>query len=164
MLGQTTRLEFIIVTVAFLVLLLCSKPPRPGSAGIEGLGDPVPAAPDATLVVPPTQPIPPVEVNMPEPIDLPEPALEPPAAQAAAEPVPPAARLATVDARDCNRLQYDSVMQGEITVRWVWDGQRLVPQKVCVVEEEDGVSAVWVFDQQGNAVLAELQPTGEPSR
>jgi len=73
--------------------------------------------------------------------------------------VPPAPRIAAVDARGCNRLAYRDVMYGQVTVRWVWNGTKFVPHKVCVVEEEGGVSSVWSFDQQDQASLSELSPS-----
>ncbi|MBN1360690.1 MAG: hypothetical protein JW993_08865 [Sedimentisphaerales bacterium] len=171
--GRTTRLEFIIVTVAFLVLLLCSKPPRPGTAQVGNTDGRPMVSPDVGLVALPEDPTPPIEVNAPEPEPLeivpsePEPSSE--NLQPDAEPTPtefgqPTVRWATVDARRCPGLKYDQPMQGEITVRWVWDGQQLVPQKVCVVREPNGVSTVWRFDEQGNARLAEVEPEPEPSR
>ncbi len=162
MLGRTTRLEFIIVTVAFLVLLLCSKPPQPGSANVDILNSPGPLSQDAPVVPLLEEPTPPIEVNQPQPVGLEEPTPDAPDSQTdsepqAAEPAQPLPRLATVDARNCDGLNYDRIMQGKITVRWVWDGQRLAPQKVCVVKGPDGTSTVWGFDQQGNAVLAEIE-------
>lgn len=166
MLGRTTRLEFIIVTVAFLVLMLCSKPPRPGSAEVEPLGSQLPAPQDTTVVLP-EKPTAPIEVNAPGPVQLEAPSSERPDPQTGSdaeetEPRQQVARLATVDARNCTGLKYDSVMQGEVTVRWVWDGQRFAPQKVCVVKGPNGIDTVWGFDQQGNAVLSETE-TARPS-
>jgi hypothetical protein len=69
---------------------------------------------------------------------------------------PPASRIGTVDARNIPHLPYGDVMYGDVTVRWVWNGTRFVPQKVCVVQEKDGVSSVWSFDQQDRAVVSEV--------
>ncbi len=162
MLGRTTRLEFIIVTVAFLVLLLCSKPPRPGTADVELAELDVQASQGESLAVLPADPTPPVEVNMPQPVDLGAPppqelALEVDDVQETRPADVPVARQAVVDARRCEGLDYGQPMKGEITVRWVWDGQKLVPQKVCEVKEANGVTTVWRFDPQGKALLAEIE-------
>jgi hypothetical protein len=154
MLRQTTRLEFIIITVAFLVMMLSSKPPQPGTAEVES-----PEAIDSMQVVPehltemaPGTPEPTSAAEIAdipiddEPLDFVEPAPQP-----AATP-----RVAVVDARQCEGLQFDGLMAGEITVRWVWDGQKLTPEKVCVVHEPDGSTTVWRFDQRGQAVLTEI--------
>ncbi len=163
MLGRTTRLEFIIVTVAFLVLLLCSKPPRPGTAEVADFYRQAAPSEGATLEITPAISIIPASVD----VNLVEPAVEEaappntPESSADIDEEPPAPeeatkRVAAVDARRCARLKYDDVMYGEVTVRWVWDGQKLVPQKVCIVKEPNGVSTVWSFDQQDNAVLSEI--------
>jgi hypothetical protein len=159
MLGRTTRLEFIIVTVAFLVLLLCSKPPRPGTAEV---GDPYPqgtSSQETTLEMLPEVP----EVPSPDPaieeappVEEDEPSPDSDIVAEPAAPAQPAKRVARVDARRCEGLRYDDVMYGEVTVRWVWNGNKLVPEKVCVVEEPNGVSTVWGFNQQDTAVLSEI--------
>ena len=168
MLGRTTRLEFIIVTVAFLVLMLCSKPPRPGSAEVEDLRSPQPAPREAAVAFL-QEPAPSIEVNASEPARSDEAPVDEPTpetANGAAEPEagPPVARMGTVDARNCTGLNYDNVMQGEITARWVWDGQRFTPEKVCVVQGPDGVSTVWSFEQQGEAVLSETEAPSDSGR
>jgi hypothetical protein len=103
----------------------------------------------------------PLEIQPMEFLDVPEMTGDPLDAQPlrdGADSAPPqqTQRLATVDARNCNRLDYDDVMLGEVTVRWVWNGTKFVPHKVCVVEEENGVSSVWSFDRQDDAVLSEI--------
>lgn len=175
MLGRTTRLEFIIVSMTFLALLLYSKPPRPGSAIMEGIVpqtsiSTVPETPPAselTIVESPNQTL---EVDLPEPSLVEDASPQESNSQAQSnlrqptDPAPQVPRLASVDARHCDNLQYDQIMQGEVTVRWVWNGHELVPQKVCVVHEPNGVSRVWRFDEQGNAILSEIQPAPDPSR
>jgi len=171
MLGRTTRLEFIIVTVAFLVLLLCSKPPRPGTAEVANFYNQVPPSEGPTLEITPALPLlpTPADVNMLEPAVEEDTLPSVPQSSTDIDEVPPAPeqatrRVAAVDARRCDRLKYNDVMYGEVTVRWVWDGQKLVPQKVCVVQEPNGVSTIWSFDQQDNAVLAEVDrvPDSDP--
>lgn len=175
MLGRTTRLEFIIVSMTFLVLLLWSKPPRPGSAIMDGLVSQslLPMGSEASEVLEPAI----VEHTYQSvEVSLPQPSLQESASlqelnfdmdndlAKTAEPTPQVARLATVDARHCENLQFDQIMEGEVTVRWVWNGHELVPQKVCIVHEPNGVSRVWRFDDQGNAILAEIQPAPDSSR
>lgn len=160
--GRTTRLEFIIVTVAFLVLLLCSRPPRPGSAYVDSVERSLPRPQDIE-----TPMLPDAEPNAAEPVELVQPAFQEVETTAveAAEPLEPAyelPRLATVDARNCQGLGYNDVMQGEVTVRMVWDGQKLVPQTVCVVKEPSGITSVWRFDEEGQAVLSEIEPSQDP--
>ncbi|MHC4518990.1 MAG: hypothetical protein ACYTAS_10405 [Planctomycetota bacterium] len=138
---RPTRLEFTIVSIGLLVLLLCSKPPQSGTADLPAILDPV--AMDARSVeeaIPEST----VERALPVPTGSDR--------EAVAEPP----RMGSVDARNCRQLGYDEVMYGEVTVQWVWNGTRFVPQKVCVVEEENGISSVWSFDQQDDAVLSEV--------
>jgi hypothetical protein len=73
-------------------------------------------------------------------------------------------RIGVVDARNCPGLNYKEVMYGEVTVRWVWDGQRLVPRKVCVVQEGNGVTSVWDFDQHGPPSDVRNQGKSIPNR
>jgi hypothetical protein len=63
-----------------------------------------------------------------------------------------------VDARNCDSLKYPHVMYGLITVRWVWDGSRLAPQKVCEVKEASGIVSVWSFDEQHEGVTLKEVP------
>jgi len=157
--ARATRLEFIIVSVALLVLLLCSKPPKSGSADV---GDLPPTVSGTEWPTEGTKADPRGDTSDPDgasegtrrtefadrdgemsnPVDALPPERTP--------------RVATVDARNCNRLDYGDVMYGEVTVRWVWNGTKFVPHKVCVVKEQNGVSSVWSFDQQDDAVLSEI--------
>ena len=141
--ARPTRVEINIVSVALLVLLLCSNPPRSGNADVRDFSDQV------------SEPMGPVEETTPD-LDVVSDAPPPDVAMDEATERPPAPRIAAVDARSCNRLDYKDVMYGQVTVRWVWNGTKFVPHKVCVVEEENGVSSVWSFDQQDRAVLSEL--------
>jgi len=167
--ARATRLEFIIVSVALLVLLLCSKPPRSGNADVGDFSDPTSAqeqsAAEETLANPNKDAS---EANRVDEETLP--AESPEFKAAGREPIDPSAdprppeyqkRMATVDARNCNRLDYGDLMHGEVTVRWVWNGTKFVPHKVCVVKEKNGVSSVWSFDQQEKAALTEVSPNGD---
>jgi len=115
------------------VLFLCSKPPEPGTAQVDGASERAES-----------DPLPVEETPVGEPVARPPDSL------------PGVTRMGAVDARNCRDLDYDEVMYGEVTVRWVWNGTRFVPQKVCIVEEENGTSSVWSFDQPGDVVLSEV--------
>ena len=142
MLARTTRLEFLILAIGLLVLVFCSQPPQYGSADVAFQQDVLPTDSERTLSETPAA----SEQSERESIET-EPSV-------ADNPLPP--RLGTVDARNLRPSAYNDLMYGNVTVRWVWDGQKFVPQKVCVVEEKDGVSSVWSFDQQGRAVVSEI--------
>jgi hypothetical protein len=157
MVMRSTRLEFLIVTTAFVILLLCSRPPRPGSARTVE-----PEALDTRI--PTVNPAPAVQTPMvAEESTHKMPAVQTPAAPVATiqpetpqTPKPAAKRMASVDARKCPGLNYRQIMYGEVTVRWVWDGTKLVPRKVCVVNEPGGTTSVWSFDDPGDAILTEI--------
>jgi hypothetical protein len=152
MVMRSTRLEFLIVTIAFVVLLLCSRPPKSGNA----------ETPDPGISNPKC------EISSPTPAPVVEPAVQSPARQTPSAPAvvagperPPALksptkRMASVDARNCPGLSYPDIMYGEVTVRWVWDGSKFVPRKVCVVKEPDGTTTAWSFDNPGSAILTEI--------
>lgn len=147
MLARTTRLELLIVNVAILVLLFCSKPPRSGSAQVP---DSAPAAHITSETLAPDDPL--------APQTQPEEDVEPDGPNAADQGAngQPTPRVGSVDARNISDLRYGDVMYGDVTVRWVWNGTRFVPQKVCIVKEKDGVSSVWSFDQQDKATVSEV--------
>jgi hypothetical protein len=162
--AQATRVEFIVVSVALLVLLLCSNPPKSGNADVGDIGDLGPASPNEQVLSSPdlsvadsedTPALDMIDENEPNEVSLDVPL---PDDATIRQQVP---RVAAVDARSCDGLDYKNVMYGQVTVRWVWNGTQFVPQKVCIVEEEDGGSSVWSFDQQEKAVLSEL--SGQPS-
>jgi len=163
--ARATRIEFVIVSVAMLVLLLCSKPPRSGSAGVAEFEDFDTPLASSTEQAPTEDDRDALagdrtreETNSPEPNESDERPAE--TLETLSEPVPEGmdTRFATVDARNCNRLDYGDVMYGEVTVRWVWNGTKFVPHKVCVVREKNGVSSVWSFDQSQDAALSEVTP------
>jgi hypothetical protein len=157
MVMRSTRLEFLIVTIAFVILLLSSRPPKSGNAevaepNISNLRSEISNPASVT-----TPPAPAVEAASPTPV-----------AQTSAAPVrvavppPPAApkyrtkRMAAVDARNCPGLNYPEIMYGEVTADFVWDGSKFVLHKVCVVKGPDGVTTVWNFDDPGGAILTEI--------
>ncbi len=162
--ARATRIEFIIVSVALLVLLVCSKPPQPGNADVGDVPD--------SISPPEWSPENPASNQGDEasgtssalgetvPTESTEPDEEASdSLDTASDPLPPEqTRVATVDARSCNSLDYGDVMVGTVTVRWVWNGTKFVPHKVCVVKEKNGVSSVWSFDQQEEASLSEVPP------
>ena len=61
-----------------------------------------------------------------------------------------------VDARNAGDLNYKDVMYGEVKVRWVWHGTKLVPRKVVEVKEPSGVVSVWSFEDHEDILLSEL--------
>ncbi len=154
--ARATRVEFIVVSVALLVLLLCSNPPKSGNADVGDISEQVLPSPDLSSDDSEDTPaVDMIDENEPNEVSLDVPL---PDDATIRQQVP---RVAAVDARSCDGLDYRNVMYGKVTVRWVWNGTQFVPQKVCIVEEEDGDSSVWSFDQQENAVLSEL--SGQPS-
>ncbi len=72
-------------------------------------------------------------------------------------------RVGIVDARNCGNPKYKDLLYGEVTVRWVWNGGKFVPKKVCVVDEGNGVTSVWSFDQKNGVTITEREePIGTP--
>lgn len=154
MFSQTTRLELTIVGAVLLVLFLCRQPPKPGTAGVR-LDEQGQRTEDSPSASPPF-------------------ALSPPAAPGADPlgygatsdnttldlPVPPRPKMKSiwvVDARNCPGLHYKDLMYGELTVRWVWDGQGFVPRKVIEVREANGTISIWDFAEKNGAILTELK-------
>jgi hypothetical protein len=176
MFSQTTRLETIIVAVALLVLLLCSRPPRSGNADVYL---DVEAAPD-TISAPaeppieeesPALPVEPEAAGQAAPVDENDSGDDPPDDVSVGEATSTGGtsrqgkRMAMVDARNSKNFDCDKIMYGEVTVRLIWNGTKLVPQKVCVVEGEDGVNTVWSFDQPPEGVvISEIEGTSSQVR
>lgn len=142
MLSNSTRLELVVVAAVLLVLMLYSKPPRSGNAEVTtgnaempapAIADAVQAAMRASAEAAGLDEMPPVDVQ------------------------PRTKRVGIVDARNCGNPKYKDLMYGEVTVRWVWNGGKFVPQKVCVVDEGNGVTSVWSFDQQNGVTVTERQ-------
>jgi len=154
MFSQTTRLEFIIVAVALLVLLLCSQPPKYGNAEIltappepvaGGASDASSAEADfePATAEPFTESLtdehaPASDINRPE-TDLSG------RTSSLSETLSPSADPA--DTQDRAARNSEAAAAGEVGVRYVWDGTRLVPQKVRIVDEGNGVHTVWSYDK-----------------
>jgi hypothetical protein len=162
MFSQTTRLELVIVVTAMVLLWFCSRPPTSGNAqtfldtASTSRETPLPEQPADSgnvTALPPSV----------SPADSRTAETAAPSPEAAAPPPPRVRRIGIVDARNCEKLNYKDVMYGEVAVRSVWDGQRFVPRKVCIVRESDGTSSVWTFDEHDNIKLSEIQETIEPT-
>jgi hypothetical protein len=162
MFSQTTRLELIIVVTAMLLLWVCSRPPRSGNAQIYlDREQPAPQAqPPALQSSSGDRPSPPAS----------EAATKESSAAATqgapATPQPPRIkRIGVVDTRSCDKLSYKGILYGEIAIREVWNGQKLVPHKVCIVRESNGVVSTWDFDEHDDDVTVseiELPPDAAP--
>jgi hypothetical protein len=170
MFSQATRLELTIVVAALLVLFLCRQPPKSGNAGIRTeigripeagqrmdngkrtaenvaashpqseIGNSQSSGPQLRVITPSSDAATPDNNST----------------ESAMPPQPKIKRIGMVDARKCSGLNYKDVMYGEITVRWVWDGQKNVPEKVCQVREPSGVISTWSFDNHDGIVLSEI--------
>ena len=154
MFSQTTRLEFIIVAVALLVLLMCSQPPKSGNANVQ---------------MPPSEPIAAGgSDNPPVPEDFTSQTTDQTYKQLPQTPLPvsdvPAVRgteqssltgpaqirtirLRPGTAQNVTTANNEETPGEEIAVRYVWDGTKLVPQKVRIVDEGNGVRSIYSFDQ-----------------
>ena len=141
-LANSTRLELVVVAAVLLVLMLSNRAPRSGNAGVRpgeaetpsSVGQSVsPVAIQGDDTGAPAEEMPPVEMQ------------------------PQTKRMAIVDARSTGNPKYKDLMYGEITVRWIWNGGKFVPQKVCVVDEGNGTTSVWSFDQQNGVTITEKQ-------
>ena len=163
MLTQTTRLELTIVVAALLVLFLCRQPPKSGNASIRTNVGRTPEAGQIAGDV--AAPNPQSEIGNSQ-SSRPQLRVINPSSDAttsdnnstesAAPPQPKMKRIAMVDATKCSGLNYQDLMYGEITVRWVWDGQSYVPEKVCQVREPSGAISTWSFDNHDGIVLTEI--------
>ncbi len=171
MFSQITRLEFGIVVAVLLVLFLCRQPPKSGNADVRrdagpiqqelasGAKDSSQNGQDAGAFNRQSAIRNPQSAN-------PEPATTTaPMASAASDnsklepPIPPPPQmkpLGLVDARKCPGLNYDDILCGEVTVRWVWDGAGFVAHKVVVVREKSGVISTWSFDDRDDIVTTEI--------
>ncbi len=164
--AKITRLELVIIVAALAVLLLSKQPPQPGNADIRSdtdltaktLHDPIvlqepselPQSTDSPESL--TQP---ADPGLPSSLTTETDNLTP---DSIPQPQPRPKRYAMVDARKCDSLKYPNVLYGQITVRWVWDGSRLAPQKVCEVKEANGIVSVWSFDEQHEGVTVTPVP------
>ncbi len=175
MFSQTTRLELTLVAAALLVLLLCRQPPKSGNADVRSdmptamqeltpgtedtdqetnggpASDPLSATDDQQTPGPQTSTVAPSTGGATSDNSDAESGVSPQSKK----------RMGIVDARNCGRLKYKDVMYGEVTVRWVWDGQKLVPRKVVEVKEKNGVTSIWSFDEHKDIALSEIQPDAQ---
>lgn len=67
--------------------------------------------------------------------------------------------VCVVDARNCPG--YNKIMYGVVSFREIWNGSEFVPQKVCIVKENDRKSSVWSFEQSRCAIVSERAATKE---
>ncbi len=180
MFSQITRLEFGIVVAVLLVLFLCRQPPKSGNADVRSdagpmLQAPVPNVddrgqniqstdahnPQSAIMSPPAR----TGGRNPQSVNPQPPTDATPTASMASDnsmmtsPMPPPPQmkpLGLVDARKCPGLNYDDILYGEVTVRWVWNGTEFVPHKVVVVREKSGVTSTWSFDDRDDIVVTPL--------
>ncbi len=173
MFSRITRLELVIVVAALLLLVFFTRPPTSGNADVR-LTDPLPAGADAGQMSQDAQ----STTRQPPSADSPSSPAGPDAfstgtptdtgiadSDSAALTVPPppkVKRIGMVDARNCNNLNYKDVMYGEVTVRWVWNGQKFEARKVLEVKENNGVTSVWTFDENDNIITSEIRPDQAP--
>jgi hypothetical protein len=151
-LSDTRRLELVIVSATMLVLLIYSRPPRSGNAevrpeGMEMTDEMSSQSNDASSPVVPADARTPMQELLrtarPEPVP--------------SDPPLPRKRMAMVDARNTGNPKYARIMYGEVTVRWLWDGAQNVPKKVCIVDEGNGVTSIWSFDDHDENVIIREQ-------
>ncbi|MCL5280525.1 MAG: hypothetical protein M1376_11525 [Planctomycetes bacterium] len=170
--SQTAKLELTIVAAALLVLVLCRQPPKSGNADVRtdvdtATQEVTPGTEDAaqeTNSGPASDPLPPADEQrtpgLQTPTITPSPNSITPDNSSTDSTVPSQSqkRMGMVDARNCGRLKYKDVLYGKVSVRWVWDGEKLVPHQVIEVKEKNGVTSVWSFDEQTDVVPSEIQP------
>lgn len=167
--AKLTRLEVVIIVAALAVLLFSKQPPQPGNADIRSDAESTTRSLQDPIVLHEPSELP-RSTNSPEPLTQPADAgFQSPSTTETdnltpdpiPQPQPRPKRYAMVDARNCDSLKYPDVMYGQITVRWVWDGSRLAPQKVCEVKEASGIISVWSFDEQHEGVTLREIPEGQ---
>jgi hypothetical protein len=171
MFSRITRLELLIVVGTLLVLVFWTRPPTSGNAEVR-FDAYTSQETDLRTVRPPASD-PPLPAPVPPPVES-EPAATTGAeigdsgvsdaeSPAASVPTPPKiTRIGTVDARNCDSLNYKDVLTGEIKVRKIWNGATFEWRKVCEVKEKDGTISVWSFDENDNVILSELPPQPAP--
>jgi len=164
--AKLTRLELVIIVSALVVLLLGNQPPEPGNANVrKDIGQ----ATQATGMLQQTQLDPPssdpihtddfdAQATAPE---TPDNTIVKSVSQVQPQPKPK--RFGMVDARACEslRLKYPHIMYGEVTVRWVWNGTKFEPHKVCEVKEDNGIVTVWSFDDRHEGVYLSEVPADQ---
>jgi hypothetical protein len=148
MLANSTRLELVIVAAMLLVLMLCNRSPRSGNAEVLTGREEVPSPVEKS-----TRPVSAVtEARMQSDAETVAPDELPPI-----DMKPRVKRVGIVDARNSGNPKYKDLMYGEVTVRSIWNGGRFVWKKVCVVDEGNGVTSVWSFDQQDGVTITERE-------
>jgi len=163
--AKLTRLELVIIVSALVVLLLSNQPPERGSADIrKDIGQLTDTPETLSQVQPdptPSDRIRADDVAVRSPATLTPDNLTVPSIP---QPQPQAKRLGMVDARACRSLNYPNIMYGEITVRWVWNGTKFEPCKVCEIRESNGIVTVWSFDEhEENVTITEVSEDEVPS-
>jgi len=160
--AKLTRLELVIIVSALVVLLLSNQPPERGSADIrKDIGQLTDTPETLSQVQPdptPSDRIRADDVAVRSPATLTPDNLTVPSIP---QPQPQAKRLGMVDARACRSLNYPNIMYGEITVRWVWNGTKLEPHKVCEVKGDDGIVTIWSFDDRHEGVYISEVPADQ---
>jgi len=178
MFSRITRLELVIVVGALLLLVFFTRPPTSGNADIRpeaalpaqggagemsrdteftttqsqsGYSASSQAGPDESSPGPAAD----IRTMDTGTSNSDNPALTVP-------PPPKVKRVGMVDARNCSNLNYKDVMYGEVTVRWVWNGQKFEARKVLEVKEDNGVTSVWTFDESDNIITSEIRPEQAP--
>ncbi len=165
--AKFTRLELVIIVASLVVLLFSNQPPEPGNADVRRNIEP-PA--DVRGQGPLSQ----VQLDSPrggevsaDSSEARQPAAitpDNPKMESVPRPEPQSKRIGMVDARKCDSLKYPNLMYGEITVRWVWNGTKFEPQKVCEVRESNGIVTIWSFDDRHKGVvISELPPDQVPT-
>ena len=146
--ANSTRLELLIVTAVLLVLLFSNRTPRSGNAEVGVPNAEMPA--QTSSMQQESTPVAPASMQSSNGTARPD-EMPPVDVQ------PRAKRIGIVDARNSGNPKYRDLMYGEVTVRWVWNGGKFVPQKVCVVDEGNGVTSIWSFDQKNGVTITERQ-------
>ena len=146
--ANSTRLELVIVAAVLLVLLFSNRTPRSGNAEVRArsteMSSQMPSMPHESAMQGNGVTARPDEMS---PMDM----------------QPRTKRVGIVDARNSGNPKYKDLLYGEVTVRSVWNGGKFVWQKVCVVDEGNGVTSIWSFDQQNGVTITEREePIGTP--
>ncbi|MGE5296208.1 MAG: hypothetical protein ACM3VT_15410 [Solirubrobacterales bacterium] len=167
--ARISRLELVIIVAALVVLLFNRQPPKPGNADIRSDAELTTKSPQDPISLEPSELLRSQGSSEPPLIQPGDPGLQTPpntetdnlTLDSIPQPQPRPKRYAMVDARNCDSLKYPNVMYGEIAVRWVWDGTRFVPRKVCVVTDDKGIASVWSFDELHEGVTLTEVPADE---
>ncbi len=160
--AKLTRLELVIIVSALVVLLFSNQPPEPGNADTRSdVGQATESLDSIPLVQPeriqPETPRAEVAATRPPASPMPDNQVLP------SIPSRPTKKFGKVDARRCDPVKYPNIMYGPITVRWVWNGTKFEPCKVCEVKESNGIVTVWSFDEhEENMTITEVSEDEVP--